>query len=94
MTKADLRPLNTADRARYITLKRCESKRRFATYQEALEKRSYVYACDLCNGFHRTSKPLDASSQIKVITRLFGAPLTPAKVTAYNNLTGAEEKAP
>jgi hypothetical protein len=80
------RPDMTPDRARYITLKSCAAKRRYETYSDAWEKGSAVYACDQCGAFHRTSKPLNAAAQIKLIERIFGGSITPAKVTAFNEL--------
>lgn len=78
-------PVLTTDRALYSHIKQCRLKRGYSTYKEAQLRGTYVYACPYCPGFHRTMKPLDAASQVRLIERIFGGPVTPEKITAFND---------
>lgn len=79
------RPLPTGP-DRYRALRGCLLKAWYRTYDEAKQKKQYVYACEMCNGFHRTSKPLDAASQIRLIERIYSHPVTPELVTQFQAL--------
>lgn len=83
----------TTDQAIYKKFHQCGAKRYFKTYPEALEDRTrngdryYAYACTQCDGFHHTSSIPDAASKIRIIERIFGRPVTPELVTAFNELS-------
>ena len=77
----------TTDRHIYRAFKQCGSKAYYPTFQDALTKGQRVYACDQCNGFHRTMRVLTAASQAYLIKRIFGE-FTPERVTEFNEMVG------
>jgi hypothetical protein len=72
----------TKDREIYLHTKGCTMKAFYPTFDDAQQKGQYVYVCNQCGYFHRTSLPLDAISERQLVYRLYGS-VSPRNITAY-----------
>ena len=62
--------VRTKDR-KILAVAKCRFKRRYTSYEDAgawLGKQ-HVYFCSRCDGYHRTSYPLDADSERRTLKK-------------------------